>query len=262
MDSLGEEEKQFRKEQMKFEGELVVAAYYGRENGEMALELRREGAGIREWEELGRARDRLDIPVLGSEFERKQREDRIMEGVKREDGMYRVRIKLVDCLFGMEREFTSIARSSLFMALNSVGLYPMTYARQHYQHGVSKGEEVIMMWEVLVWIQGVEGAKMVVGRIKNGQAEARDEWLQSLWKEVRDMNRREVEDWVNDKILFMAEWFKREEVLKGEEVDWSKMSKGVPRYIVEQEDAGCLGVDGEGWIVDCVREDMEGEVRE
>jgi hypothetical protein len=106
-----------------------------------------------------------------------------------------------------------------------------------------------MIWEVLVWIQGVEGAKMVVGRIKNGKADARDEWLLSLWKEVRDMNRREVEDWVNDKILFMAEWFRSEEVLKGEEVDWSKMSKGVPRYIVEKEDAGCLGVEGEGWIV-------------
>jgi hypothetical protein len=57
MDSLGEEEKKYREEQMKVEGEMVVAAYYGREKGEMALELRRAGAGIREWEELGRARE-------------------------------------------------------------------------------------------------------------------------------------------------------------------------------------------------------------
>ena len=177
MDSLGEEERQFRKEQMEVEGEVVVREYYGRENGEMALELRREGAGIREWEELGRARENLDIPELGSELERKEREDEMLVEVKVEDEMYRVRQKLVDCLFGMEGDLTSIARSSLFMALNSVGLYPMTYARLHYQHGEKKGEEVIMLSEVLVWLQGVEGAKMVVGRIKNGQAEARDEWF-------------------------------------------------------------------------------------
>jgi hypothetical protein len=80
MDMLGPEERRFREEKMLVTGENVVAAYYGREEGKMALKLRRDGAVIMEWDKMERAREMLDIPRLGSEVERKEREDNLMEG--------------------------------------------------------------------------------------------------------------------------------------------------------------------------------------
>jgi hypothetical protein len=249
MNGLGDLETKFRKEQMEVEGERVIRDYYEKGKGEMALALRRGGAGIREWEELARARDHLDIQELGMELERKEREDGMFRKVKHEDELYCERQRLVDLLFGMERNFSMMARSSLFMALNLAGLYPMTYARQHLQQGGKRGKEVVMSSEVLVWLPGVEGSKMVVGRMKHGQSEARDEWLQSLWRVVGDMNRQEVEDWMMDKVHFMAKWYQTEELVRGAKVDWKLMKFGVPRYILEKEDAGCLGIDGEDWVV-------------
>jgi hypothetical protein len=47
-----------------------------------------------------------------------------------------------------------------------------------------------------------------------------------LWKEVGDMNREEVEDWMMDKVHFMAKWYRSEEVLRGGKVDWKKIYLG------------------------------------
>ena len=114
---------------------------------------------------------------------------------------------------------------------------------------MENGETVLVMWEVIIWMPGVEGAKMVLGKVKDGQTEARNEWLVNLWKEVRDKSRGEVEDWVDEKVRVMARWFQREEVVKGTKMDWSKMVDGVPRYIEMADDVGCLGLDSERWVV-------------